>query len=85
MPVNHCQAGQVFAANTIESGPNNALAFQANAMGLDDDDDIGPGPSSYTGFPRPSAGPHSSASIPNFALHGVELCMATLIGMLALL
>ncbi|CAL1703500.1 unnamed protein product [Somion occarium] len=30
-PVNHCAQGMVFAANAIESGPNNFEAFQAKA------------------------------------------------------
>ena len=34
VPRDHCRAGHVFAANTIESGPQNYLAFQSRALQL---------------------------------------------------
>lgn len=32
LPFSHCAQGMVFAANSIESGPNNFNAFKAKAM-----------------------------------------------------
>lgn len=34
VPKDHCRAGHVFAANTIESGPQNYTAFQSRALQL---------------------------------------------------